>query len=308
MEKAIEQVLADLLGRLAQSGVRVEEQASLQYGWQLRLALQDEKAVLNIYYSSKKGISLVLGGKTNTQLRSILQEITNKYTSQKVAQTPEAKHSWEDWIGSDESGKGDYFGPLVVCSFRADKDVEKRLWKLGVMDSKLLKDHQIKDIARKIYQEFGGRMNGILLKPMTYNRIIEDMKNQGRNLNDLLAWQHFKVLTQMLVTKKAPEGILVDQFSPGKRVFKLFQAKEPDYKVVERPGAESDIAVAAASILARFQYISSMAEMSKKYKIDFALGASAKVDGIARDFVKKYGKERLGEVAKLHFKNTTRVC
>lgn len=306
--KAIEPVVADILGKLAQCGIQVYEQVPLQYGLQLRLILEDEKAVLNIYHSAKKGISLVIGGKTDTQLRRMLQEIVGEHVSQQVVQVPESKHSWEDWIGSDESGKGDYFGPLVVCSFRADKEAEKRLWALGVMDSKLLNDHQIKDLAQRLYTEFPGCMNGIVLMPKTYNRIIEDMKRQGRNLNDLLAWQHFKVLEEMLKATDAPDGILVDQFTSRKTLSRLFQAKELDVNLVERPRSESDAAVAAASILARFQYISAMAAMSRKWGIGFAPGAGAKVDRIARQFVQKYGKERLGEVAKLHFKNTSRVC
>ncbi len=305
--KAIEPIVADILGKLAQCGIQVYEQVPLPYGLQLRLIFEDEKAVLNIYHSAKKGISLVIGGKTGTRIRSMLQEMVGGHVAQQALQTPESKHSWEDWVGSDESGKGDYFGPLVVCSFRANREVEKELWAMGVMDSKLLQDWQIRELAQKIYKEFPGCMNGIVLVPKTYNRIIEDMKKQGRNLNDLLAWQHFKVLEEMLSVGNAPDGVLVDQFTSRKTLSRLFQAKEIDVNLIERPRSENDAAVAAASILARFQYISAMAEMSRKFKIGFPLGASAKVDRVGREFVQKYGVERLGEVAKLHFKNTSRV-
>ena len=305
---AIDPIVADILGKLAQCGIQVYEQVPLQYGLQLRLIFEDEKAVLNIYHSAKKGISLVIGGKANTQIRRMLQEIVGEQISQQVVQTPESKHSWDDWIGSDESGKGDYFGPLVVCSFRADREAEKRLWAMGVMDSKLLSDHQIRDIAQRLYSEFAGLMNGIVLMPKTYNRIIENMRREGRNLNDLLAWQHFKVLEEMLKSDPAPDGILVDQFTSRKTLLRLFQASEIKVNLIERPRSESDAAVAAASILARFQYITAMADMSRKWGIGFAPGASAKVDRIARQFVQKHGQERLGEVAKLHFKNTSRVC
>ncbi|HPV15176.1 MAG TPA: ribonuclease HIII [Candidatus Cloacimonadota bacterium] len=306
--KAIEPIVADILGKLAQCGIQVYEQVPLQYGLQLRLIHEDEKAVLNIYHSAKKGISLVIGGKTNTQIRRMLQEIVGEQVSQQILQVPESKHSWSDWIGSDESGKGDYFGPLVVCSFRANREVEKRLWAMGVMDSKLLQDREIKDLAQRLYRDFPGLMNGLVLMPKTYNRIIEDMRKQGRNLNDLLAWQHFKVLEEMLSADDAPDGVLVDQFTSRKTLSQLFQAKEIDINLVERPRSESDAAVAAASVLARFQYISAMAEMSRKFNMGFALGAGAKVDKVGREFVQKYGTERLNEVAKLHFKNTTRVC
>ncbi len=307
MEKAIEQVLADISGKFAQNGIAVEDELPIQYGLQLRLSLGSEKAVLNIYHSEKKGISLVIGGKKDTQLHHLLKDILQTEDSLQSRTSQESIHDWEDWVGSDESGKGDYFGPLVVCAFRADKEVSKRLWGMGVMDSKLLKDQQIQDLALKIYKEFPGRMNGIVLKNPAYNRLIEEFKTQGRSLNDLLAWQHYKVISELINQGEVPQGILVDQFSKSKKLSRLFQSKEPKYNVVERPRAESDAAVAAASILARYQYISMMKSLRKKYKLDFALGGSTKVDDIAREYVKKYSKERLGEVVKLHFKNTMRI-
>lgn len=122
---------------------------------------------------------------------------------------------------------------------------------MGVMDSKLLQDWQIKELAQRIYKEFRlyerHRTRAQNLQPH-----YQGHEETGRNLNDLLAWQHFKVLEEMLSVENAPDGVLVDQFTTRKTLSRLFRAKEIDVNLVERPRSENDAAVAAASILARF--------------------------------------------------------
>jgi ribonuclease HIII len=195
----------------------------------------------------------------------------------------------------------------VVCAFKASHEQTAELRALGVRDSKQLRDSQIIQIATSLYQQFPGRMSGIVLKPSRYNQIMDDMKSNSRNLNDLLAWQHCGVIQNLLSTETPVDGVLVDQFSKSKKVAAAFKTKQPDLRVVERSGAESDLAVAAASILARYQFLGAMKELSKRYKIDLPLGAGSNVDKAAREFVKLHGLDRLNEVAKLHFKNTLRV-
>jgi len=289
-------------------GIHVDDETPIPYGLQLRLSNGGEKATLNIYFSARKGISTVIGAKAGSSIQALLQAILDHEDSSSLAHAPAvAKHAWQSWIGSDECGKGDYFGPLVVCAFRADLSMEADLRKLGVRDSKQLKDPQIIQIATTLYQKFPGSMSGIVLKPQRYNQIIDDMKSKNRNLNDLLAWQHSGVIQELLGRFPEVDGILVDQFSKTKKVASALKAKDPGLNVVERSGAESDLAVAAASILARYQFLNAMNEMSRRYKLKLPLGASANVDRVAREFVKLNGLERLGEVAKLHFKNTDRV-
>lgn len=289
-------------------GIRVEEQSSIAYGEQLRLSSLGEKATLNLYWSARKGISFVIGAKPGSGIKAILETIRDQTELDLQYQAPElAKHDWRLWIGSDECGKGDYFGPLVVCAFKASNEQTAELRALGVRDSKQLRDNQIIQIATSLYQQFPGRMSGIVLKPARYNQIMDDMKSNSRNLNDLLAWQHCGVIQNLLDASQPVDGILVDQFSKSKKVAAAFRTKQPDLRVVERSGAESDLAVAAASILARYQFLGAMKELSKRYKIDLPLGAGSNVDKAAREFVKLHGLDRLNEVAKLHFKNTLRV-
>lgn len=290
-------------------GIHVDSQAPIAYGLQLRLSSQGEQAALNIYYSSRKGISIVIGAKQGSSIKAVLESILEYEQKTAVSQVvPVSTHDWQEWIGSDECGKGDYFGPLVVCAFRADRSIEPRLRDLGVCDSKLLKDTRIIQIATSLYQEFPARMSGIVLKPARYNQIMADMKAKNRNLNDLLAWQHSVAILELMNRGAHPDGILVDQFSKSKKVAAALLAKQPELNVVERSGAESDVAVAAASILARYQFLGTMKDLVRRHKTDLPLGAGPNVDQAAREYVKINGRERLGEVAKLHFKNTGRLA
>lgn len=308
MRKEIQEKLEHLKPLLETSGVSIESMNPIDYGIQLRLANDQEKAVLNLYYSERKGVSAVVGAKRNAAIKVLLEKLVKDLIVSSVdPEPPVGLHSWNSWIGSDECGKGDYFGPLVVCAFWADQSIIPRLRQMGVRDSKMLSDSQIMDVAQELYREYGGRMNGIVLKPRRYNQIIGDMREKNRNLNDLLAWQHHSVVEALLKSAKDVEGVLVDQFSPSQKVNAAFKKTHAALNVVERTGAERDLAVAAASILARYQFLTHFKEMRQRYKVNFPLGAGSAVDQKAREYVQRFGSKKLEEVAKLHFKNTQRV-
>lgn len=305
MHKAIEEYLAQLLPRFAQAGISITEQQDIPYGIQLRLLRGYEVSVLNLYFSAKKGISAVIGGRKDNSLREVLEGII--YTEKQVPDQSLRMHSWQHWCGSDECGKGDYFGALVVAGFSAYAEDHDRLRKLGVRDSKSLRDQQICETAKKLYSEFGKRIVCVVLKPAKYNEIYADMKRKGQNLNDLLAWQHSRVIQDQYTRDDSLEGALVDQFSKASKVRLAVKKKLPLFPVIERTGGEADVAVAAASIIARYQFLQSHEAMSNFYHIEFPLGASSKVKKIGEEFIRQYGAERLGEVAKLHFITTSQL-
>jgi ribonuclease HIII len=182
-------------------------------------------------------------------------------------------------------------------------DVDK-LIKIGVCDSKQLSDKQIVPIAKKLYADYQNRSQSLILKPAKYNEIYASFVSQKKNLNDLLAWQHGKNIENLLKLHPEAQGVLIDQFSPSKKASSQVRKSFPDIQIVERPGAEADLAVAAASIMARYQLINAFESMGNFYQMKFQKGAGAGVKTIARAFVAQYGKDRLGEVAKLHFKTT----
>lgn len=304
MHKEIENFLSHLLPLLAMRGIDITQQSEIDYGCQLRLRRGQDSANINIYHSQKRGLSTVVGGSVKGILKQELSALL-------IGEAPEpdfpAMHTWHSWIGSDECGKGDYFGPLVVAAFYLKREQEKHLLKLGVCDSKRLKDEQIVRIAKTIYQAFPGQMNCLLMKSPKYNELIADFKRQNLNLNDLLAWSHAKVITELKSSQAICEGILVDQFSKAQKVKARLTAKDKSLNVVERTGAERDPAVAAASIIARYQFLELRKSMDRYYQMTFPLGAGPGVITAAKTFVQQHGRDALGLVAKLHFKTTEKV-
>jgi ribonuclease HIII len=239
----------------------------------------------------------VVGAAAGNPLKAILERLCAPGPRE-----PEGvMHEWHRWIGSDECGKGDYFGALVVAAFAADRELEPELRALGVADSKRLKDPQIKAIALKLYERYNPRIACVVLKPLKYNQIIADRQQRRENLNDLLAWQHGAAILELTEKQPSAEGVLVDQFSRGQKVKALLKDKGFQPPVVERHGAEADIAVAAASVIARYQFLQQHASLKRHYGMDFPLGANHNVKAVAQAFIDKYGLKRLGEVAKLHF-------
>ena len=211
-----------------------------------------------------------------------------------------APHQQAKWIGTDEAGKGDYFGPLVAAGVLVDNALAKSLWQLGVKDSKQLSDNAISKLAitiKKVCQ-----YSVVVIGPAKYNELYAKM----RNLNRLLAWGHARVIENIL-DKEVCEYALSDQFGDEKFITQALMKKGRRIVVRQKTRAETDIGVAAASILARDEFVCRLALLSKQYSMDFPKGASNAVVEAGKGFLDKYGKERLKEVAKVHFKTTKLV-
>ncbi len=304
MHKELEYYLSHLLPVFHKAGIECTKQSEILYGVQLRLHKDKYASVLNIYYSAKKGISTVVGG-TGNPLKKLLYTLIEGY-DEPIEETF-SFHNWTSWIGSDECGKGDYFGAPVVCAFAYDTTLEAEFKHLGIMDSKKLNEEQINFKARHLYKHHSPRISCIVLKPLKYNELIADFKGQHKNLNDLLAWLHSTAIFNLLKTSPTMQGVLVDQFSPSQKVRRTLFEKSCSTPCIERTGAEADPAVAAASIIARYQFVETFKAMRQFYQMEFPLGASSAVITSGKAFVQRYGLNRLGEVAKLHFKTTEQV-
>jgi ribonuclease HIII len=305
MHKEIENYLAQLYPLLSANGVSCNGQREIAYGVQLKLSKISDTASLNVYYSQKNGISTVIGAKDTNSLKNLLQALLSRNI------LPEKYnpgfHEWDSWIGSDEVGKGDYFGPLVTCAFHYSKTMEKHFATLGVTDSKRLKDAQISKIAKLLYSSYPKCISCFVLKPAKYNALITSFRSQNKNLNDLLAWLHATNIMELGNKSSGVQGILVDRFSPTQKVMRMLAAKKYPTPCIERTGAEADPAVAAASIIARYQLIEAFASMRRFYGVNFPNGATSVVKPVGLDFIKRYGINRLNEVAKLHFKTTDQI-
>ena len=290
--------VAELLKKTGKYNLTLLVEKEIPYGIQLVFENGEQNITLNIYYSEKKGISHVITGNKTNPLRPLLEKITHEQSIIIDASSPK-HHTWKQWIGSDESGKGDFFGPLVICSFFCRKDMVENLQKWGVRDSKLLNDEAIYKTAKLVLQAYGSHAKVIILKPDKYNALYADFRKQGKKLNEMMTWMHSKAITDLL--KEYPcEGVLIDQFQKNSNLSKQIK-KNYNTTVLERTQAESDIAVAAASIIARYHFLETLTSLRRKYGIEFPKGASHGVIEAAREFVARYGKDRLVEVAKTHF-------
>ncbi|HGY11075.1 MAG TPA: ribonuclease HIII, partial [Desulfobacterales bacterium] len=209
-------------------------------------------------------------------------------------------HNWKIWAGTDESGKGDFFGPLVVCGFICKTPMLSTLKKIGVKDSKLLKDKDIVYIANQLYAKFSPFIESIVLMPEKYNKLYEKFRSQNQKLNELLAWMHARVILN-LHEKHNFEGAVVDKFS-NDNTLKSSLKDINQIKLLHKFKGEEDVAVAAASVLARYLFLKSMSEMEKKYEMIFPKGAGKNVKSAAENFVRVFGKAKLRNVSKIHFK------
>jgi ribonuclease HIII len=290
--------VAELLEKTSQQSLILLEEKEIPYGMQLVFEKGEQNIPLNIYYSEKKGITHIIGGTKTNPLRPLLEKITQAQIISLDASAPK-HHDWKEWIGSDESGKGDFFGPLVICSFFCRDDMVPNLQKWGVRDSKLLNDAAIYKIAKLILQTYNSHAKVIILKPDKYNALYADFRKQGKKLNEMMTWMHSAAISELLA-KYPSEGVLIDQFQKNNALSRQIK-KEHHVQVLEKTHAESDIAVAAASIIARYHFLEAMNAQNRKYGIEFPKGASHGVIEAGREFVARFGKNRMVEVAKVHF-------
>ena len=204
-------------------------------------------------------------------------------------------------IGIDESGKGDYFGPLVIAAVCVDATTQGELKLMEVRDSKKISDGRILELAPDIKTICPHSV--IAIGPQKYNELYAKIKN----LNRLLAWGHAKALENLLERGVTCERAISDQFGDERLILNALQAKGRTIVLEQRTKAESDLAVAAASILARAEFLLRLKRLSSEVGTTLPKGASPAVELAAKMIIKKHGQERLGSVAKLHFKTTKAV-
>lgn len=204
-------------------------------------------------------------------------------------------------IGLDESGKGDYFGPLVIGAVYVDESTEEKLIRMGVRDSKRIADSRIMELAEEI--KLLCPHSVVPIGPKRYNELYEEIKN----LNVLLAWGHARALENVLGSVDC--GLAVaDQFGDESFLLNALLKKGRQIRLEQRPKAEQDVAVAAASILARAEFVQRMEQLSRRVGKPLPKGSSdPMIVTMGREIVKKGGQRALAEVAKLHFKTTQLV-
>jgi ribonuclease HIII len=205
-------------------------------------------------------------------------------------------------IGMDESGKGDYFGPLVIAAVYVDEKTEPQLVALGVRDSKRLQDNRILTLAEGIKSLC--QYDVVPMSPKAYNKLYSEIGN----LNRLLAWGHARALENVL-KKVSCDFAVADQFGDEKFLRDALLSKGRKIQLEQRPRAEEDIAVAAASILARAEFVRRIEHLSRQLGRTLPKGSSdPTIVTIGREIFAKGGDQSLSEVAKMHFKTTRMIA
>lgn len=293
--------LAEAKAKLsAELPIAVEKK--INYGYQYTVKLAEAKLTLNIY-NGKKGLNIVYSGD------SALAERAAALLEGRKAQAAAPATFVTDglWAGSDESGKGDFFGSLVVAAVVVDNTTADKLRAAGVKDCKLLTDKKIlelEDIIKASVVDY----SVLELKPRVYNLRYEQVAAQGGKLNQLLGYGHVAALSRVLEKHEDCHSALIDQFTTSMVNIRALKQRFPQCDVRQQPKAESNLAVAAASVLARAQFLHTMAALAAEAGVqELPKGGGAQATACARELAAKYGKEALRNYVKLHFANYQRV-
>ncbi len=212
-------------------------------------------------------------------------------------------------IGVDESGKGDFFGPLSIAGAYINENIVNAWKDSGIRDSKnISSDKKIAELAEKIRKTPGCVVDVVTIGNEAYNRLYAKMKS----VNTILAWGHARVIENLLGRKHEmnppPVKAMSDQFAASKSVIeKALMKSGREIKLIQQHRAEEDLAVAAASILARDAFVQGLSKLEKQFEIELPKGASTAVDEAAKKFVADRGAENLGAIAKMHFRTALRA-
>ena len=282
-------------------------QLNLNLAEKLRQGLVDQGFELlqrphTLFAGKKKGIScalyesgkLVVQGKETSEFvefylePELLKDFSSSYQHLYVDTTSR--------IGIDESGKGDFFGPLCIAGVFADSKSIQALCKLKVGDSKTFKDHSILALAPKIRKCCVSHV--IRINPIKYNELYPKFQN----LNKLLAWGHATTI-EKLVLATGCKNAIIDQFASEHVVTSALKQKKLTINLTQRTKAEEDIVVAAASMLAREAFLLGLDKLSKEFGIKLPKGGASKgITKVGKQLIAKFGPDICKQICKIHFK------
>jgi len=212
---------------------------------------------------------------------------------------------FEPHFGVDESGKGDFFGPLVISGVYVDSEIARKLLDARVVDSKrIASDARIRALTQIIRKTAGGLVETVLIGPPRYNELYEKLGN----LNRLLGWGHARVIENLLEKKPDCPRSLSDHFADARVIEQSLLRHGRKIDINQRTRAESDIAVAAASILAREAFINWLERRGKQLGLRLERGVSQGVKETAKKLLQHSGPDALREVAKVHFRTAHEIA
>lgn len=306
IEKAV-QKYESLREPLSDNKFTVSNYQEISYGLQFTVRKSNWSGIVRIYQNKQGKVKIDFSQLDESEYAYVVRSFSEgRSTPSKETTLNLLNKIILPVIGSDESGKGDYFGPLVSACIYVDENIANQLLSLGVKDSKTLSDTRILEVSKKIRSICSERFVVVEISAERYNQIYIKLLNERKSLNDLLAWAHAKALEEILSRVQCSTAI-VDQFADEKLLLEKLQEKGKGLKIVQVHRAESHIAVAAASILARERFINKLDKLGKQYQVRLPKGASKEVVAVARQLVASNGNGILEKITKFHFKTTKEV-
>lgn len=260
------------------------------------LALKGKKLTINLYTSGK----LVVQGRDAAEfVEFTLEPLVLKAAQLGYEEVLDPK-MFAPHMGTDESGKGDIFGPLVTAAAFVDEASAKTLLEMGIRDSKTIADGQIQKFATEV-RKLLGRQNCafVLLRPPTYNNLYAKIPN----VNRLLAWCHARAIETLAEQRPDCPRAVIDQFARTEATInRALMARGRKLQIEQMHKAERDIAVATASVLARDLFVREMKKLSEAAGVDLPKGAGPKVPATLKQLIAAKGPDCLSAFAKCHFK------
>lgn len=284
---------------LYQRELQIEGMKSMDFGEQWFITSNDfEQLILDIYPGEYE-IRCVPRPKDNPLFNKIYSDIEGI----RLVGIP----SLQDYIGTDESGKGDFFGPLVIAGFHSSRSIDAELYKIGVKDSKKMDDETVCLMSKTIRELFPDRFYVLSLEPERYNLWYSQGRLAGKNLNHLLARGHCLVIEELLEKGNQTDTIVADLFGDPEYIHSALYQGGQKLSLMEAEKASLYMGVATAGILARETFLAWLKQQSELYAVDIPKGASMKVVETGKQLISRYGRDVLKKVCKLHFKTLRQI-
>ncbi len=301
-EQTALEYLKKCLIKFNEKAISASEIQKRKFNFEVDLTNNKEKIKFLVYFG-KNGIKTILQGNKELKIYSEIHKLLFSGTlfedsNDSIDEFIEPK----EYIGTDESGKGDYFGPLVIAGVFVNGTTSDLLKSINVKDSKELSDNSIERISSEIKKIIKNNYEIILITPKKYNELYSKVKN----VNKILGWGHAKVLENLLLRCDAKEAIS-DKFGDDKLITNSLQERGEKILLHQFTKAERYTAVAAASILARQKFVEWFNIQKNILNFSLPKGASNLVVDAAIHIKNKFGEEKLNDVAKLHFKTTLKI-
>jgi len=295
-EKEIQKIAALLKAQ----GLNVTTADKKLYNYEIKVVTKQDSLKVLVYFG-KKGLKTLIQGNAESKF---FKEVYNLIYGENLFGKDDVANLNKDvkfdiYIGTDESGKGDYFGPLVIAAVYVDEVISKELEKIGVKDSKLLTDERIKTIEPIIKKVVKDKFDIVIVNPEKYNQLYESFKN----LNKILAWAHSKTIENVLSKIKC-DNVISDKFGNESLIKNELKKKNIEVNLYQTTKAERYTAVAAASILARAKVVDWFNQNSKELGFKLPKGGGVSVTNAANRVLNQFNEEYLLKLIKFHFKNS----